>query len=150
MIKVFCVDDNPATLNLYQVVFELERDMEYAGGLESTESLTEALEVVRPSILLLDLSIPGCDTLEDLAQIRARFPDLAILVASGHDDDRIVEEAFTHGASGFLLKTTHLADSVAAIRRVVAGECVDTRPHAARIRARESGSPGTELRGEVD
>lgn len=131
-IRVFCVDDHEGTSSLYRLAMELESDMEFVGSLASTEGLLQAVEAARPSVLLLDLVIPGCDTLEALRKLRARFPALVVLVVSGLDAGDIVAEAFRCGASGFLLKTMDLDELTPVIRRAAAGERVNTGPRSAR------------------
>ena len=125
-IRVFCVEDDEATARLYRLTLDVEADMEFVGSRPSTEGLLQELEAVQPSVLVLDLLIPGCDTLEALAEIRAGFPALPVLVVSGLDEGDVVEEAFRRGASGFFLKTMDLTDLTSAIRRTAAGERVNT------------------------
>ena len=127
-IRVFCVEDDEATARLYRLTLEVEADMEFVGSRASTEGLLQELELeaVQPSVLVLDLLIPGCDALEALAEIRAGFPALPVLVVSGLDEGDVVEEAFRRGASGFFLKTMDLTDLTSAIRRTAAGERVNT------------------------
>ena len=126
-LRVFCVDDDPDTSTFYRLALELEPDMELVGSHESTVGLNEAVADARVSILLLDLLIPGCDSLQALADLRARFPDLPVLVVSGLDEPTVVAEAFRRGANGFFLKTMDLGNLVDAIRRTAAGERVHGR-----------------------
>jgi DNA-binding NarL/FixJ family response regulator len=127
-IRVFSIDDDEPTSNLYRVAVGFEPDMEFAGSCTTTAGMIQAVEAARPSILLLDLMMPGCDTLAALRELRARFPTLIVLVVSGLDEASIVTEAFLRGASGFFLKTVDLASVISAIRRAVAGERVNTGP----------------------
>ncbi len=127
-IRVFCVDDDESTSRFYQHTLNLEADMEFVGSYLSTDGLLQAVEDAKPSVLLLDLLIPGCDTLEALEELRARFPLLAVLVVSGLDDGDVVAEVFRRGASGFFLKTMDLTQLTSVIRRAAAGERVNTGP----------------------
>jgi DNA-binding NarL/FixJ family response regulator len=127
-IRVFCVDDHEETSGFYRIALEFESDMKLVGSLPSTEGLLLAVEATRPSVLLLDLVIPGCDALAALEKLRARFPDLVILVVSGLEESDVVAEAFRRGASGFFLKTMDLRGLTSVIRRAAAGERVNTGP----------------------
>ena len=131
-IRVLCVDDHEATTSFYRLALDLEPDMEFVGSRRSTEGLLQAVEATRPSVLLLDLLIPGCDSLQALAEIRSHFPSLVILVASGLDEGDVVEEVFRRGGSGFFLKSLDLSDLVTMIRRAAAGERVNTGPTPSR------------------
>ena len=130
-IRVFCVDDDKAATSFYQLAFSFEPDMEFVGSRASTEDLLKAVEAAQPSILLLDLLIPGCDTLATLSELRARFPNVMVLVVSGLDDEDVVNEIFRRGASGFSLKTMDFSDLTAVIRRTAAGERVHADPRPA-------------------
>lgn len=74
-------------------------------------------------LLLLDLHMPGSHGLTGLGSIRARFPTVATLVVSAHDEPRIVQRALNHGASGFIPKNSAPASIGDAIRTVL-----DCRP----------------------
>lgn len=74
-------------------------------------------------LLLLDLHMPGSHGLTGLGSVRARFPAVATLVVSAHDEPRIVQRALNHGASGFIPKNSAPASIGDAIRAVL-----DCRP----------------------
>jgi DNA-binding NarL/FixJ family response regulator len=131
-IRVFCVDDDESTVAFYRIAFSIEPGMEFAGSLPSPRGLLAAVEQARPTVVLLDLLIPGHDTLEALAELHARCPELAVLVVSGLESDEAVTRAFECGASGFFLKATDPTQLTAVIRRIAAGERVDTTSRPAR------------------
>ena len=101
--------------------------------------LLDTIAETQPSIVLLDLRIPGCDSLAALAEVRARHPELVVMVVSGFDDPEVVAEAFTHGASGFFVKSMDLEALPGAIRSAVAGKRVGEE--RARSGAPRPGAP---------
>jgi DNA-binding NarL/FixJ family response regulator len=123
-IRVLCVDDDPATLNLYRLAFETEPDIECAGSVERVDGLELELERSRPDVLVIDLHMPGSDPLGAILDASRRDPELAILVVSGFQDPRRMEQALAHGARGFALKSLELDELFACIRRVARGERV--------------------------
>lgn len=133
-IRVLCVEDHEATASFYRLALGLEADIEHVGNRESTVGLVEAVRAARPDVVLLDLRIPGCDSLAALSELRASHPALVIMVVSGLDDPRVVDEAFARGASAFFLKSFDIDELPKAIRRAAAGERVDTRRSHARGR----------------
>src|SRR5262245_4773456 len=90
-IRVFCVEDDPATSRYYQLALRDEPDLEFVGAQESTDGLLEKVDSLRPHVALLDLLIPGCEPLDTLSELRARHPELVVVVVSGLDDPRVVE-----------------------------------------------------------
>ena len=123
-IRVFCVDDSAATLRLNQLLIDAQTDMECVGIALTTAHLAEEVERTSPNVVLLDYLMPGCSPLETLKDLRARFPELRLLVVSGYDEDSAVDQALAHGASGYFVKSAEAEAFVNSIRRVARGERV--------------------------
>lgn len=82
-------------------------------------------------LVLLDLHMPGSRGLSGLAALRGRFPAVAVVVVSAHDEPRVVRRALDYGAAGYITKSAGHDDIAAAIRTVLAcGEWVP--PHLMR------------------
>ena len=79
---------------------------------------------LQPDVVLLDLSLPVINGVEATRRIRALDRAPFVLILSAYDDEDYVVAAIDAGASGYLLKTAHAADVVAAIRSVARGEVV--------------------------
>ena len=122
--RVFCVDDSAATLRLNQLLIDAQPDMECVGIALTTAGLPEEVERTSPDIVLLDYLMPGSSPLETLKDLRARFPELRLLVVSGYDDDSAVDQALAHGATGYFIKTSETSEFMNSIRRAARGERV--------------------------
>ena len=89
------------------------------------KSIGEALDLLSGAqsfdLALLDLNMPGVHGFEGLLQLRTRHPRLPVVVVSGHDDPRIISEALSYGAAGFIPKSVRKSDLAAAIRSVMDG-----------------------------
>jgi DNA-binding NarL/FixJ family response regulator len=70
----------------------------------------------------MDLKMPGVNGIEAARQIRARFPNIKILVLTTYDDDEWVFDAIRAGASGYLLKDTPRQKIIEAIRGTMEGK----------------------------
>jgi DNA-binding NarL/FixJ family response regulator len=84
----------------------------------------QALEAVRRApadVLILDLSMPGKDGFEVLAEARTTRPELKILVLSMHANSEVVARAVREGADGYLLKDSAVQELVSAIEAVTSG-----------------------------
>lgn len=119
-IRVLCVDDHEDTAHYYRIALKLEPDMTCVGIAATTEGLLELVEQARPTVVLLDLVIPGCDSLTALSSLRASFPDLVIVVNTGLQDPELVAEARKRGANAFHVKALELQDTFASIREAAA------------------------------
>ena len=74
-----------------------------------------------PDAVVLDISLDGPDGLELLKILRARYPDLPVLVLSMHDESVYAERALRAGANGYVMKQEALESVIGAIREVLAG-----------------------------
>jgi DNA-binding NarL/FixJ family response regulator len=89
------------------------------------ESFDEGLAIARETplnLVLLDVQLPGKDGLTGLAELKAAFPDLCVVMFSGLDDRELVFEALRLGAMGFIVKTVSRQVFVEALRDVLSGK----------------------------
>jgi two-component system, NarL family, invasion response regulator UvrY len=119
-VKVLIVDDHPI------VRAGLRRLLTAEAGFEVREAASgrEALSVFReqqPTLVILDLNLPGIGGLEVLARLKAVSPDARVLVLSMHDDDAHVTRALRAGAAGYLTKNAPPEELLEAIGRVAEG-----------------------------
>ncbi|RJP51423.1 MAG: DNA-binding response regulator, partial [Anaerolineaceae bacterium] len=70
----------------------------------------------------MDLKMPGVNGIEATRRIRAKFPEIKILVLTTYDEDEWVFDAIRAGASGYLLKDTPRQKIVEAIRGTMEGK----------------------------
>ena len=83
--------------------------------------LAELPDALPPAVVLLDLGLPGLSGLDALPLIRQRLPRADIIVQTVFEDPDRIYLALSRGASGYLLKSTPLAQLVQAIREVAGG-----------------------------
>ncbi|HAJ11449.1 MAG: response regulator transcription factor [Hydrogenophaga sp.] len=84
----------------------------------------DALEIARQGdidVLLMDLSMPDQNGVDALAAIRARYPDLPVLILSGFPETHYATTLLRLGASGYLNKECDPDDIASAIRTVALG-----------------------------
>ena len=101
--------DNEAGL---QVVAE-------AGTVPDAERLARAH---RPTVLVLDLNMPGGSSLDAIPRLREDAPDTAIVVLTMQDDPAFARKALQAGARGFVLKEAADEELLEAIRLAAAGD----------------------------
>jgi DNA-binding NarL/FixJ family response regulator len=119
-VKILIVDDHPI------VRAGLRRLLTAEAGFEVREAASgrEALSVFReqqPTLVILDLSLPGIGGLEVLARLKAISPDARVLVLSMHDDETHVTRALRAGAAGYVTKNSPPEELLEAIERVAVG-----------------------------
>lgn len=116
----------------------LERDPAFVIVAEAEDgpSVLALAAELRPDLVLLDLHLPILNGIEVTRQLCASPPAPRILILSAYDDEDYVIAALSAGASGYLLKTAHAREVVAAIHAVARGEVVLDASVANRVLAR--------------
>ncbi|MCA9928104.1 MAG: response regulator [Anaerolineales bacterium] len=97
-------------------------NLEVVGEVGDGLALIRALEQMEPNCLLIDVTMPDFEPISAIKRIRARYPDLYILVVSAYDDDTYVQGLLSAGVNGYHLKDQSLNDLRLAVVRVLSGE----------------------------
>jgi DNA-binding NarL/FixJ family response regulator len=121
MIRVGIVDDHAIVRSGLRQYLGEHVDLRVTG---EANNGNEALELARGGdvdVLLMDISMPGQSGVDALAAIRARFPDLAVLILSGFPEVHYATTLLRQGASGYLNKECDPEEIVTAIRTVARG-----------------------------
>ena len=124
-VSVLLVDDQELVRAGLEMIIDSVGDLQVAGhaadGLEAVE-LTRQLH---PDVVLMDIRMPAIDGIAATRRIAANSADgPRVLMLTTFDLDEYVFEAFTAGASGFLLKDAPRQQILAGIRAVAAGEAL--------------------------
>lgn len=122
MIKVLIADDHPLLRAGLKHVLESEADFCSPGEAEDALDLLEKIEKQTWDVVVLDITMPGRNGLEVLADIRRRRPSLPVLMLSMHSEEQYAIRSIKSGANGYLTKTKAPAELVSAIRRVLSGK----------------------------
>ncbi|AMO25645.1 response regulator [Ramlibacter tataouinensis] len=121
MVKVAIVDDHAIVrAGLRQFLSEMV-DLRVVGEAASGR---EAIDLVRNTeidVLIMDLSMPGQSGIDALAMIRAKAPDVGILILSGYPEEQYAVNLIRQGASGYLNKECEPLEIVNAIRTIALG-----------------------------
>ena len=121
MIRVGIVDDHAIVRSGLRQFLSEHVDLRVTGEASNGR---EALELVRGGevdVLLLDISMPDQGGVDALAAIKARFPDLAVLILSGFPETHYATALLRQGASGYLNKDCDPEEIANAIRTVARG-----------------------------
>jgi DNA-binding NarL/FixJ family response regulator len=116
MIKVLVVDDESIVRQGIASLLTLEPDLEIVGQANNGAKAQELARSLDPEVILMDIRMPVCDGIEALQQILNEKPAVKVIMLTTFDDDSIIAEALSLGASGYLLKDTDSVQIAAAIR----------------------------------
>lgn len=122
--KIVLADDHPLLRKALRDILEKEGDFEIVGEADDGEEAVKLATETLPDVIIMDISMPNLDGLEATRQIKARYPNVAVLVLTVHTDDECILEILQAGAAGYLVKSAFGDEVVQAVRAVVTGEMV--------------------------
>jgi CheY-like chemotaxis protein len=108
-LSILIVDDEPDVADLFRQRFRREaRDGTYVlhfalSGEEALEKLDGEIEP-QLIVILSDINMPGMDGLALLQEVKARHPDLPVMMVTAYGDDERRSRADQYGASEFITK----------------------------------------------
>jgi DNA-binding NtrC family response regulator len=114
---VLIVDDTAPNRRLLTAVFRAEGMTPVA--VDGGEAALAEVEARRPSIVLLDLQMPGMDGLATLARLKQLAPDVPVILLTAHGDVPSAVEAIKLGADDFITRPVHNDKLVLTVRRAL-------------------------------
>lgn len=132
-IRVLLVDDHALFREGLAGILNAQPDFEVVGEAgDGLEALVKARELV-PDLILMDITMPGCDGLEATRRIKQELPAATIVMLTVRDEEEKLFEAIKSGAQGYLLKNIRSREMVALLRGAVRGEAAITPALAGRM-----------------
>lgn len=121
-MRCMIVDDHPLYRDALRTTLQIAFPAIRIDEAESVAAASERLEERRNvDIVLLDLVMQGISGFDGLIAIRKRFPSIPLLVVSGLDETRIIQDAMRFGAAGFVSKSADKISLVNAVTSVMSG-----------------------------
>jgi two-component system response regulator NreC len=121
-IRVLLVDDHAVVRSGLRLLLEKEKDIVVVGEADSGARAIELALVLRPDVIVMDITLPDFDGIETTRRIRAEMPDARVLALTMHGEETILVRFLQAGGMGYVRKSSGDRDLVAAIRRVARGE----------------------------
>jgi DNA-binding NarL/FixJ family response regulator len=118
-VRVLLADDSPSMLQEARRI--LEPEFHVVGTVDDGEAVLEATKTLKPDVLILDISMGVMNGLE-AARLLTRIGSKAkIVFLTVHNDQDFVEEAFSAGAVGYVIKPRLGTDLPIAVREALMG-----------------------------
>ena len=120
--RIVLVDDHPLVREWLGALIAQQEDLCICGEADDAAGALAVVKATKPNLAIVDLSLKESSGIELIKTLRARFPDLFIIVLSMHDEATYAERAVRAGAQGYVMKTEATDYVVAAIREVLKGK----------------------------
>lgn len=126
-IRLALVDDHTLFRSGLRGLLSRQEGFEVVADMGSGEEFLAALPTLAVDVVFMDISMPGIDGGETSRRALAMRPELRIITLSMYGDEQYYTRMMECGASGFLLKDSDIADVVAAVETVYAGDSYFSR-----------------------
>ena len=121
MISVLVADDHGIVREGLRRLLESEQDLKVVGEAQDGREVLDQVERHQPQVVVLDITMPRLGGLETLERLRAKHPEMKVILLSVHGDPPFIQSAIALGADGYVLKNGRAAEIVTAIREVMNG-----------------------------
>ncbi len=133
-IRVVVADDHKLfRQGLISLMKTRDDFVEVVGEAETGEEVVKLAETLQPDVILMDIYMPGIDGLQATAEIRQRFPKIAIVILTSSERDGHIYQAVESGVAGYLLKNLDADELFNLLEGVIRGEAAITRALASRL-----------------
>jgi DNA-binding NarL/FixJ family response regulator len=119
--RVIVVDDHAVIRRGVQGILHAFPEWELCGEAEDGQEAIRLAELVKPDLIIMDVSMPGLNGLEATRIILNILPNTKILLLTLHSSIELVRSGFRAGARGYVLKSDAEHELVRALN-VLAGD----------------------------
>lgn len=121
-LRILVVDDHAVVRRGVRALLESEPGWEVCGEATTGREAVEQVKVLRPDIVVLDLSLPELNGLDATRQILKDSPQTQVLVLTMHNSEDLAKQVLQAGARGYVLKSDADQSLVAAVQSLRRGE----------------------------
>lgn len=121
-ISVLLADDHKLVRRGLCSILNADPAIEVVGEVADGLSAVASSKRLRPSVVLMDVSLPVLNGIEATRQITSALADVRVLILSMHAEDVWVREGLKAGAKGYLLKDAADMDLIEGVKTVASGQ----------------------------
>ena len=120
-LQILIAEDHETVREGLRMIVESQTDMEVVGEAGDGREAIRLAELLKPDIVLMDISMPELNGLLAAAKLNRMMPDVKILTLTRHTDEAYLQELLQAGVSGYVLKQSASSELLRAIRAIAAG-----------------------------
>jgi DNA-binding NarL/FixJ family response regulator len=140
--RVLLADDHRMVAEGLRTLLEVEFDL--VGIVEDGRALIEAVQRLRPNVVVTDITMPHLNGIDALVQLRRDDRDVRVVLLTMHKDIAYARRAIDAGALGYVLKHSASTELVVAVRAALDGRTYVTPALAGELlQAFRDGTPRT-------
>lgn len=121
-IRVLLADDHTLIRSGIATLLQSNKDFLVVGEAEDGEEAVRKTGELKPTVVVLDLSMPKLNGMEATKQIKKKYPEVNVLILTMHENEEYVYQILKSGAAGYVLKSAGKDELIAAIRAAAKGD----------------------------
>lgn len=122
--RIVLVDDHEVVRLGLKALLERHPNFDVVGEAASAREAIELVASLQPSVVVMDIRLPGTSGIEACEEIVQRFPETKVLMLTSYAEDEMLFSAIRAGASGYVLKQIGGEELVRALEAVGRGEAL--------------------------
>jgi two-component system, NarL family, response regulator NreC len=142
---IVLADDHTVVRNALRLLLDAEPGFEVVAEAGDIETALRYVRGHRPTVLILDLNMPGRSSLDAVPDLRAASPQTEIVVLTMQNEPAFARRALQAGVRGYVVKEAADAELVQAVRSAASGDTYLQPTLGARLAAGEDGDKEDEL-----
>ena len=121
-VRILLVDDHAIVREGLRALLDDVQGMRIVGEASNGDEAVEMAARLEPNLVLMDLKMPGLPAPDAIRTIRARNPNVHVLMLTSYAEDQQVQRVISAGALGYVLKDVAKAELLKAMTTVARGE----------------------------
>jgi len=142
---IVLADDHTVVRSALRLLLDAEPGFEVVAEAGDAEAAVRYVRGHKPTVLILDLNMPGRSSLEAVPEIRKASPETEIVVLTMQNEPVYARRALQAGVRGYVLKEAADAELVQAVRSAAAGDTYLQPTLGAKLAAGVDGQDGDDL-----
>lgn len=145
LTTIVLADDHTVVRNALRLLLDAEPGFEVVAEAGDVDTALRYVRGHKPTVLILDLNMPGRPSLEAVPDVRAASPGTEIVVLTMQNEPAFARRALQAGVRGYVLKEAADTELVQAVRSAAAGDTYLQPALGARLAAGNGGEGDDEL-----
>jgi len=121
-MRLLLVDDHEVVRSGLRMLLESQHDIDIVGEAGTAGEALEAIEELKPDVILLDIGLPDMSGIEVMEHIRTIQPDSAVVALTIHEDEEYFFKMLEVGATGYVPKRAASEELLTALRAAARGQ----------------------------
>ena len=134
--RLLLVDDHAVVRSGLRMLLGSESDVDIVGEASTAAEALQAADQLKPDVILMDIGLPDMSGIEATREIKRKFPKVAIVALTIHEDEEYFFKMLEAGASGYVPKRAAPDELITAIRAAALGQ-VYLYPSLAKLLVRD-------------